>query len=308
MIETPTPNFAVHEDSLDRQKPFVSVVIPARNSLPDLDQQLDSLVKQTYTGPVEVIVADNGSDDGLPEHLLEYGQRDLLNLRRVDAGTARGASFARNVGAAASQGEFLAFCDADDLVHPEWIATLVEHAQENDIVGTAIETESVNSGKALDWTPTTPPEQQGKTNFLPFAIGASLGCWKSVYMDVGGMSRDLVASEDVEFCWRAQLKGYSLGFVPTQLVAYRLRSRLVPLMKQSYNLGYGFAQLQGIYRSDGCPPVHLRRAMRWWALLVLGNPLVPRFITRISRGQWLRAVAAHVGEVSGGLKFRTFVW
>ncbi|MGA9871459.1 MAG: glycosyltransferase [Rhodococcus sp. (in: high G+C Gram-positive bacteria)] len=287
---------------------FVSVVIPARNSLPDLDHQLNGLAAQNYAGPIEVIVADNGSDDGLSDHLRDHAKRDLLNLRRVDAGEQSGASYARNRGAVAAKGDFLAFCDADDVVHPAWLETLVELAGEGDVVGTAVETESVNTERALDWTPTTPPDVQGKTTFLPYAIGASLGCWASVYRDLDGMSCDLEASEDVEFCWRAQLNGYTLAFAPKQLVGYRLRDELVPLIKQSYKLGYGFAQLQGAYRDKGCPPVHLRRAMRWWVLLLLGNPLVPRTITRISRGQWLRAVAAHVGEFRGGLRHRAFVW
>lgn len=292
---------------------FVSVVIPARNSLPELDDQLDSLVKQTYRGPMEVIVADNGSsgngcEDGLALHLRDYANRGLLNIFRVDASDVSGPSYARNKGAAEARGQFLAFCDADDVVHPEWVATLVELARDSDVVGTAVETESVNSARALDWTPTTPPENQGQTTFLPYAISASLGCWASVYEELGGMSCELEASEDVEFCWRAQLNGYRLTFKHTQLVGYRLRDKLIPLVKQSYKLGYGFAQVQGLYRPEGCPPVHLRRAMRWWALLILGNPLVPRFVTRISRGQWVRAVAAHVGEFRGGLKYRTFVW
>lgn len=296
----------------ERKRPisdvFVSVIIPARHSLPDLDDQLDGLAKQTYAGPIEVIVADNGGDEELSDHLRGYAQRELLRIRRVDAWGEFGASYARNRGAAAAEGEFLAFCDADDVVHPDWVAVLVELAANNDVVGTAVETESVNSPRALDWTPSSPPDTQGQTAFLPFAIGASLGCWAEVFDDLGGMNCELVASEDVEFCWRAQLKGYSFGFAKTQLVGYRLRDRLIPLVKQSYNLGYGFAQVQGMYRSNGCPPVRVRRAMKWWVLLLVGNPLVPRFITRISRGQWLRAVAAHVGEVRGGLKYHTFVW
>lgn len=287
---------------------FVSVIIPARNSLPDLDDQLDSLAKQTYPGPMEIIVADNGDDEALSSHLREYEQRELLRVRRVDASGMRGPSYARNCGAAGAKGEFLAFCDADDVVHPEWLAVLVELAGTHDLVGTAVETESVNGKRARDWTPSSPPEVQGQTAFLPFAISASLGCWARVFEDVGGMKCELEASEDVDFCWRAQLKGYSLGFSKRQLVGYRLRDELIPLVKQSYKLGYGFAQVQGMHRANGCPPVHIRRAMRWWGLLLLGNPLVPRIVTRISRGQWLRAVAAHVGEVRGGLKYHTFVW
>ncbi len=295
-------------DSLETDATFVSVVIPARNSLPDLYDQLDALSKQSYRGPMEVIVADNGSDDGLARCLNEYARRSVLVVRRVDASQHAGAAYARNRGAAEAEGQFLAFCDADDVVHPEWVATLVRIAHGHDVVGTAIETRSINSARALDWTPTTPADRQGKTSFLPHAIGASLGCWASVYRSLGGMSCGLRASEDVEFCWRAQLEGYSFAFDTTESVAYRLRNDLKSMVRQSYQLGYGFAPLQGLYREKGCPPVRLRRAMRWWALLALGNPLVPRAVTRISKGQWFRAVAAHVGELHGGLKYRTFVW
>lgn len=294
--------------SVEIEATSVSVVIPARNSLPDLYDQLDALSKQTYRGPMEVIVADNGSDDGLARHLSDYSRRGLLVLRCVDASQQAGAAYARNRGAAEADGDFLAFCDADDVVHPEWVSTLVRIAEGHDVVGTAIETESINCDRALDWTPTTPADKQGKTAFLPHAIGASLGCWASVYRNLGGMSCDLRASEDVEFCWRAQLAGYSFAFEAAELVAYRLRNDLKSMVKQSYQLGYGFAQLQGLYREKGCPPVRLRRAMRWWVLLALGNPLVPRAVTRISRGQWARAVAAHIGELRGGIRYRTFVW
>ncbi|MBY4128528.1 glycosyltransferase [Rhodococcus fascians] len=283
----------------------MSVVIPAHNSWPQLQQQLEAVAAQTYSGRIEVIVADNNSAVPLREH---GSALEISGLKFVDAVGGRGAAFARNAGADVATGEFLAFCDADDVVHPTWLEALIKLAASHDVVGTAIETASINGRKALDRTPTTVPKRQGKTHFLPFAIGASLGCWASVYRNLGGMDAGVLASEDVEFCWRAQLNGFSLGFEPTALVAYRLREDLRPLVRQSYTLGYGFAQVQGLYRDRGCPPVRLRRVLYWWMMLTLGNPLVPRRITKISRGQWLRAVAAHVGELRGGVRYRTFSW
>lgn len=288
--------------------PHVTVVVPVRNAIALLDLQLDALTEQDYGGRVDVVISDNGGSPELAAHIATHPRRPDLDLVYTDSSQEPGAAHARNRGAAEARGEFLAFCDADDMVHPGWISALVELARTHDIVGTAVETVSVNSARALSWTPTTPPERQGKSAFLPFAIGASMGCWAEVYRALGGMDNRFTTSQDVEFSWRAQLAGHSFGFSNEQLVAYRLRDEVRPLVRQAHNLGYGFAKLQGIYREQGCPPVRIKRVVYWWSLLLLGNPLVPSFITGISRGQWMRAVAAHTGEIRGGIKFRTFGW
>ncbi|MGV8871020.1 MAG: glycosyltransferase [Rhodococcus sp. (in: high G+C Gram-positive bacteria)] len=288
--------------------PTVSVVIPVRGSIELLDSQLQALATQDYQGCLETIVSDNGGSSELAHHAATHSLRDRLNLRYVDSSAVPGPAHARNRGAEEAFGVFLAFCDADDVVHESWITALISLAQHHDVVGTAVETSTINSTKARAWTPDLPPERQGKTSFLPFAIGASLGCCADVYRDLGGMDTDFTASEDVEFSWRAQLAGYSLGFSEQQLVAYRLRDEFRPLVKQAYNLGYGFAKLQGLHRERGCPPVDIKRVLFFWTLLLLGNPLVPSRITKISRGHWARSVAAHTGEVVGGLEFHTFGW
>lgn len=288
--------------------PSVSVVIPVKDTIELLDQQLKALAAQDYRGHFETIISDNGGSSELARHAATHPLRELLNLRYVNSSAVPGPAFARNRGAEEASGFFLAFCDADDVVYENWITALTSLAQHHDVVGTAVETSTINSAKARAWTPASPPEHQGRSSFLPFAIGASLGCCADVYRDLGGMNSDFIASEDVEFSWRAQLAGYSLGFSEQQLVAYRLRSELRPLVRQAYDLGFGFAKLQGTYREKGCPPVDIKRVVYFWTLLLLGNPLVPSRITKVSRGQWARAVAAHTGEMVGGLKFRTFGW
>ncbi|MGA9871441.1 MAG: glycosyltransferase [Rhodococcus sp. (in: high G+C Gram-positive bacteria)] len=289
-------------------EPLVSVIIPVRNAIALLDLQLDALSRQDYQDAFEVVVADNGGSPELAAHIASHRHVITLALRYVDASDQAGAAHARNCGAAEATGQILAFCDADDEVHPGWLSALVALAQQHDVVGTAVETSTINSARALSWTPTTPPERQGKTAFLPFAIGASLGCWAEVYRAIGGMDNEFATSQDVEFSWRAQLAGYSFGWSNEQLVSYRLRDELRPLVRQAFGLGYGFAKLQGIYRERGCPPVKATRVLYWWTLLLLGNPLVPSFITGISRGQWMRAVAAHTGELRGGFAYKAFAW
>lgn len=288
--------------------PSVSVIIPVGGFDRHLDDQLAALAVQDYSGPVEFIVSDNSSDPRLSEHVLGLPARGGPHVRYVESSHESGAAHARNVGARAAAHEFLAFCDADDVVRPGWISSLVRLAQNADVVGTALDASKINTPKALKWTPTLTPTDQGKSSFLPFAIGASLGCWKSVYDELGGMDNRFTASQDVEFSWRAQLEGYSFAFDTEMQVDYRLRDELRSLLRQSSRLGYGSTKLRGIYRSRGCPPVAVTQVLRAWAELVVRSPILPVAITRLPRVLWLRAVALRAAELRAGFRYGAFRW
>jgi glycosyltransferase involved in cell wall biosynthesis len=91
--------------------PLVSVIIPNYNYAQYVGEAVESALAQTYSN-IEVIVVDDGStDDSI--NVLE-GFEDKINLVKQENG---GVSAARNAGVAASQGELLAFLDADDIWH-----------------------------------------------------------------------------------------------------------------------------------------------------------------------------------------------
>ena len=87
-----------------------TVVIPAYNAAATIAVALDSVFAQTVPAR-QVIVVDDGSADGerLAEVLAGYGGKVRL-LRQANAGPAA----ARNAGARACDGEWIAFLDADD--------------------------------------------------------------------------------------------------------------------------------------------------------------------------------------------------
>ncbi|MEW1932961.1 MULTISPECIES: glycosyltransferase [Rhodococcus] len=219
-----------------------------------------------------------------------------------------GASFARNRGADAARSELLAFCDADDAVHPSWLRRIVAGLDEYDLVGTGLETETLNSVATRASTPFAPPTDQGKSTFLPFVIGASMACRRSTYRQLGGMLEYVHASEDMEFSWRAQHAGRRLHFIAEPLVSYRLRTGHRENWKQAGALGYGSAHVRGLYRVHGCPPFRARSISV--ALLMLGvrNPLLPTAVTRTPTRLWLRLVAAHLGLLRGGRRYGSLAW
>jgi glycosyltransferase involved in cell wall biosynthesis len=96
--------------------PLVSVVIPAYNNGELVREAVASVLAQTYS-PVEVIVVDDGSEDGALDKLATFSDRARL-VRQEHKGPA----VARNVGIRASRGEVVAFLDSDDLWMPEKLA------------------------------------------------------------------------------------------------------------------------------------------------------------------------------------------
>src|SRR6266496_3524013 len=96
--------------------PRYSLIIPAYNEERLLGRLLDSVdaARATYGGgdAVELIVADNASTDRTAVIAAMRGCRVIAVEKRVIAA-------ARNAGARAARGEFLAFVDADAQVHPD---------------------------------------------------------------------------------------------------------------------------------------------------------------------------------------------
>jgi len=120
----------------DRGDPgLLSIVIPYYNLGRWLEETVLSLQAVDYR-PREIIVVNDGSDEVESLAKLEHVAAGY-SLRVVHQANA-GLAAARNTGAQAARGEFLAFLDADDLVAPEyyrWAIQLLEHYPDLSFVG-----------------------------------------------------------------------------------------------------------------------------------------------------------------------------
>ena len=99
--------------------PRVSAIIPTHNRMGFVLEAVASVLAQTY-GDYELIVVDDGSEDGTGEALQPYGGR-----LRYAYQANQGVSVARNHGLALARGEFVAFLDSDDLWLPEKLGVQV---------------------------------------------------------------------------------------------------------------------------------------------------------------------------------------
>ncbi|MFW0783319.1 glycosyltransferase family A protein [Gordonia sp. CPCC 206044] len=286
----------------------VSVVMPVRNVVSTIDQQLDALAAQTYSRPFEVIIADNGSTDGLRAHLEGHRLADRLQMRWVDASARKGGSYARNVGVAAADGEFIAFCDGDDRVHPEWLAEMVVAAPWCSLVSGAVETHSLNTAQTQSWRHMLPPEMPYEfPGFLRVATGCSIGIWRDMFEKVGGFDVTYDrGAEDADFSFRVQLAGGVHAHASKSLVAYRLRDTERGIWDQSVMCGEGDARLYSDYRHYGMPRRPWYATVDLIAYLVLRNPLLPTALTRVPTGRWLFQAGNFVGRIRGSVLHRCF--
>lgn len=103
---------------------LLSVVIPFYNLGQYVEETVASVLASGYR-PIEVLIVDDGSDDEASLAALrriEQTHNVAVRVLRTENG---GLAAARNAGAAASKGEWLAFVDADDLVAPTFFERAV---------------------------------------------------------------------------------------------------------------------------------------------------------------------------------------
>lgn len=115
---------------MTNSKPIASIVVPAYNASVTLVDTLDSLLAQSFED-FELIVVDDGSTDDTVEIVKSYSDARI----RLVCQKNRGLAGAHNTGIHEARGEYIGFCDADDLWLPEKLERHVEHLNSNPNVG-----------------------------------------------------------------------------------------------------------------------------------------------------------------------------
>ena len=243
-----------HDAGVEVVAPRLSVVVACHNAQDVLGVQLAALAAQTCPVGWELLICDNGSDDDSVAVARSWADR--LPLRVVVADSAPGAGPARNAGVEAARGQWIGFCDADDEVGDGWLEVLCAALAEHAFVAGSFEGTRLNSprtlrSRALDQQ--TGLQHSSPVVALPHAGGGNLGIHRSVFRTVAGFDPSVRYLQDTDLCWRVQLTGVPLVFVPDLVVHVRLRSTLRGMYRQGRNYGASLARLERRYAGRTVP-------------------------------------------------------
>lgn len=245
----------------------ISFVIPCLNEAKFIACQLESLFLQDYDGPFEIIVSDNGSTDNTKK-IVDELSKSMPNLRLADASGRRGAAHARNIGAAAANGDVIFFVDADDVLPSNWLKIMNQAMENHDFITCRLNTEKLNEQwQQESWTNA---QKDGPINFYPqflsFAGSCAIGVKRNVHESVGGFDENIKCLEDADYCWRIQLAGTKLHFVSATEIYYRYPKKRKRMFKQMRMIGEYSVFLYKKYRPMGMPEIKwpVRTGIKRW--------------------------------------------
>jgi glycosyltransferase involved in cell wall biosynthesis len=248
--------------------PKFTIVIPAFNAANTLPQTLESLRSQTCTDWQALIVDDQSTDETF-ELAFQAGLNDPRF--KVCLSNGKGPSDARNYGAMVlAEGEFIAFCDADDLWLPrklDSVARAFETQQADAIYGQIGFFQA--SPDRLSTVSTVP---EGPVN-LPMLLGENPVCTTSnltirrdVLQTLSGFDASMIHNEDLELLIRLVGHGFTLVGVDERHVLYRTStgglSANLDAMQSGRKRALSSAASFGFEPDDAAEAIHLRYLAR----------------------------------------------
>lgn len=233
----------------------ISVVVPARNAETMIGRCLEAVFSQSYP-PYEVILVDGRSTD----RTVEIASKFPARIVHEDYGTVGGA---RQVGLENSEGEYVAFTDADCIPARDWLENLIKEFNEGSVgVGGGIKNVGEGVwGKSIALTADTflgsANSVQGRVFKEKRAVKSISGC-NSIYrkndlMEIGGFNVDLSVNEETELNRRLSKKG-ELLYAPDAIILHDQERGLKAFAKRMYQFGCGRGHLR-LWSLQCVPPM-----------------------------------------------------
>jgi glycosyltransferase involved in cell wall biosynthesis len=200
----------------------VSVVVPCYNAAAHLRPCLDSILQQNYPGPLEILVADDGSRDESLAIASAYGPP--VRVLQHPGGVNRGVACTRNLCLAAATQPLIAFLDSDDVWLPGHLQALATALDEHPDAGLAYDNGAYLLPDGRVGGQRFPADHRAVTAevlLLDCCLAINgIVLRRAVLAEVGIFEEGLRFAEDQDL-WLRILERYPALYVPAQGWLYR---------------------------------------------------------------------------------------
>ena len=278
--------------------PTISVIIPVHNGADTIVDQLDAVREsQHHAPPSEILVVDNRSTDDLVEVVTRWAQHANAPIRIISAHERAGEPYARNIGLAHARGEFVAYCDADDLVGPMWLASLCESLEVGCYATGPIDMDTLNPAWVANVRGTSVTGPSLMLDTVPYAHGCNMGFRRLALEALGGFDERYTAGCDLDIAIRMWEAGLNLHYDERAVVRYRLRPSIRATYRQGKFYGrYRVAILAKLAEAGLTAPDRRLRRLLW-----LIKTVPAALADRAMRARWSWVAGQWVGERFGSI-------
>ncbi len=199
---------------------LVSVITATYNMAGYIGETLDAILAQDYPN-IESIIIDDGSTDNTMDVLAPYLKDDRV---RVVQQANAGQTVAKNRGIAEANGEFIAFCDADDTWRKDKLSLQIPEFDDPEVGVVFSDIICMDgAGKIIDIPPMA--RVGGRItapllidNYVPFPTSVARA---DVLAEVNGFDESLTMSIDYDLWLRISVN-YLFAYVKEPLANYRI--------------------------------------------------------------------------------------
>lgn len=212
--------------------PPVSVLVLNYNGLCYLENFMKSIMKTDYPN-FKIVFVDNGSTDGS----LEFIRKNYPDVQIIAFDNNYGFAEAYNRSIEMVDSDILLLINNDIEVDKNWLRELVSHISDDGVASIAPKIKFIENKEVINsaggncdiygvaWNRGNGEKDLGqydRPDEVFYVNGAVLIFKKSVWKDVGPFdSRYFMYAEEVDWCWRARLKGYKVIYVPNSIVFHK---------------------------------------------------------------------------------------
>ena len=225
-------------------KDKVSIIVPVFNTQDFLKECIESLINQDYKN-IEIILVDDASSDNSPEICKKYTEKDS-RIKFIRHTENCGQEKSRNDGIASASGEWIMFCDSDDLFSIYAVKTMLEFVTknnlnfafssfyywkncQNDNEYREIDAIKNNEGEMISGEKIFKTEQIAKQIFneIPFSVISCIGSkiYSKKFLDEKKINFNMSLNwgEDMSFMIHCLMQTDKVGYINFPFYLYRIR-------------------------------------------------------------------------------------